>query len=621
MPQQNTILVASSTSATQTQLRDILRYDYQILNAATLDDARQFLARDVGKISVILIDSSNDGPFVNSELAALIKLAHSLEISSMVLLDSPNVDNEILAYQYGANLVLSKPYISLTIFQQVRLLNELSCNRKNLKTAEGIQERAERDVLTGLYNREATRRRVNLLLSNPSAKPDTISALLMIDLDNFKMVNDTYGHLFGDEFLTRTAAKIRNRFRSNDIIGRIGGDEFIVYIDSIPNVELVEKRCTQLLEVLQETFSEEDANVHVSASIGVALVPEHGNTLTELYNKADQALYRAKKAGKNRFCIYSDNNTETIKSLVSNINTRIDSDVQPGMADNSLAEYVLKHLYETGDITDAINDILEEVGRQTNVSRVYIFENNADNTVSYNTFEWCNYGIEPQIDNLQEISFVEGPYKDWPSRYDENGVLYCPNIDALDKECHSHLYSQDIKSMLHCAILDNGQFRGFIGFDECVSDRIWTNKQVEILLYLSKILTIFLLKKRIQDETHMLSESLKSILDNQNAWIYVIDPHTFKLKYINQRTKNMSEEIEEDRLCYQVLMHRSSPCANCPAVNILNDLHKEVSLRNTYFGINAHVEASSIQWNGAEACLITCRRQESDGEPLPQVTN
>lgn len=621
MPQQNTILVASSTSATQTQLRDILRYDYQILNATTLDDARQFLARDVGKISVILIDSSNDGPFVNSELAALIKLAHSLEISSMVLLDSPNVDNEILAYQYGANLVLSKPYISLTIFQQVRLLNELSCNRKNLKTAEGIQERAERDVLTGLYNREATRRRVNLLLSNPSAKPDTISALLMIDLDNFKMVNDTYGHLFGDEFLTRTAAKIRNRFRSNDIIGRIGGDEFTVYIDSIPNVELVEKRCTQLLEVLQETFSEEDANVHVSASIGVALVPEHGNTLTELYNKADQALYRAKKAGKNRFCIYSNNNTETIKSLVSNINTRIDSDVQPGMADNSLAEYVLKHLYETGDITDAINDILEEVGRQTNVSRVYIFENNADNTVSYNTFEWCNYGIEPQIDNLQEISFVEGPYKDWPSRYDENGVLYCPNIDALDNECHSHLYSQDIKSMLHCAILDNGQFRGFIGFDECVSDRIWTNKQVEILLYLSKILTIFLLKKRIQDETHMLSESLKSILDSQNAWIYVIDPRTFKLKYINQRTKNMSEEIEEERLCYQVLMHRNSPCTNCPAVNILNDLHKEVSLRNTYFGINAHVEASSIQWNGAEACLITCRRQESDGKPLPQVTN
>ncbi len=621
MSQQNTILIASSTSATQTQLKEILRYDYQILNADTPDDARQFLARDVGKISAIIIDSSNDGPFINSEPAALIKLAQSLEISSMVLLDSPNVDNEILAYQYGANLVLSKPYIPLTIFQQVRLLNELSCNRKNLKAAEGIQEHAERDVLTGLYNREATRKRVNLLLSNPSAKPNTISALLMIDLDNFKMVNDTYGHLFGDEFLTRTATKIKNRFRSNDIIGRIGGDEFTVYIDSIPNVELVKKRCTQLLAALLETCSEEDANVHVSASIGVALVPEHGNTLTDLYNKADQALYRAKKAGKNRFCIYSDNNTETIKSLVSNINTRIDSDVQPGMADNSLAEYVLQHLYETGDITVAINDILEEVGRQTNVSRVYIFENNADNTICYNTFEWCNYGIEPQIDNLQEISFVEGPYKDWPSRYDERGVLYCPNIDTLDKECQPHLVSQDIKSMLHCAILDNGQFRGFIGFDECVSNRIWTDKQVGILLYLSKILTIFLLKKRIQDETHMLSESLKSILDNQNAWIYVIDPRTFKLKYINQRTKNMSPEIKEGRLCYQVLMHSTSPCSNCPAVNILNDLNKEVSLRNTYFGINAHVEASSIQWDGENACLITCRDQDSDSKPLPQVTN
>ena len=297
-----------------------------------------------------------------------------------------------------------------------------------------------------------------------------------------------------------------------------------------------------------------------------------------------------------------------MKDLISAVNTQIDSDEQPGMADNSLIHFVFQRLYESGDIYTTINDILGEAGRQMNVSRVYIFENNSDNTSCSNTFEWCNQNIKPEIDSLQDISFTTGLYKDWPSHYDENGVFYCADVAQLNDEFRYHLLNQNIKSMLHSAILDNGVFRGFVGFDECVTNRIWTTSQINTLVFLSKVVAIFLLKKRSQDETHMLAENLKSILDNQKAWIYVIDPKTFRLRYINQRTREMSPVIREGAYCYEALLNRSSCCPDCPARNIIEEMNKESFIHNTHFGLYVRAEASKVTWNGEESCLITCRQ-------------
>ena len=608
MQLQNTLLLASAAETSRKHLREFFQNDYHILEAQSTDQVRLILADNPGLISVMLIDSGSEIIFVRDELAALIHNASLQEIPVMVLLEAPDTTGEILAYQYGAASVMSRPFLPLALFQQIHMLSELFRCRKNLKSMEGIQERAEKDVLTGLFNRGAARQRINRLLSQTPSQQNGISALLMIDLDNFKTINDTYGHLFGDEVLTRTASRIRKLFRSNDVIGRIGGDEFIVFIDTIPGIELIQTRCRQLIEALQTSFFEDDNGIHISASVGVALVPEHGNTLTELYHKADQALYKAKKLGKNQFYIYNENDDDTVKNLVSAVNTQIDSDEQPGLADNSLLHFVFQRLYETGDVYGTINDILEEVGRQMNVSRVYIFENNEDNTACSNTFEWCNQNIQPEIQNLQNISYLSGTYKDWPSRYDENGVFYCADVTQLHADFQQHLGAQSIKSMLHSAILDNGVFRGFIGFDECVTNRIWTTAQINTLVFLSKILAVFLLKKRSQDSAHILADNLKEVLDNQNAWIYVIDPQTFRLRYVNERTRKMSPTIREGSYCYEVLLNRTACCPDCPARNIVEDGNRESFIHNTYFGLYVRAEASKVMWNGEESCLITCRQ-------------
>ena len=298
---------------------------------------------------------------------------------------------------------------------------------------------------------------------------------------------------------------------------------------------------------------------------------------------------------------------ETIydRKATTAISERIDSDAQPGLAENSLVRYAFQRLYESDNIDDGINYILSLVGREMNVSRVYIFENNKENTHCSNTFEWCNDGIAPEIDNLQNISYEE----DIPAYMDtlnEHGILYCTNISDLPQDLYDILEPQGIKSMLHCAIRDHGQFRGYIGFDDCISHRLWTQEQIDALTFFSEMLSVFLLKKRAQDETARYAADLASILDNQSSWIYVIDPDDFTLKFLNAKTRALAPNAEVGMKCYRCLMGMESRCPNCPTENIREKKNRLVTVDNLYLGLRVKAEASAITWEGKDACLLTC---------------
>jgi len=368
---------------------------------------------------------------------------------------------------------------------------------KEMKSLKDLQQKSERDALTGLYNKEATQQHIKTLLEESRA--DCFSAFMIMDLDNFKSVNDTYGHLYGDNLLMETARKVRKYFRSDDIIGRVGGDEFVIFVRDFRSPELIYSRCSLFLEMLNDMLAEMVPDIAVSCSVGVAMVPEHGNSWMDLYHKADQALYQAKRAGKGCFVIYSDSTSQTAQNLISSINETIDSNEQPGIANNSLLYFLFQHLYESLNKYDAIQNILEEVGRRLNVSRVYIFESNDELTELSNTFEWCNEGIRPEIENLQKMNYIDGVVAGWPELFNERGIFYCADISRLEPGYRAVLEPQGIKSILHCGIYDSGIFRGLIGFDECSLNRNWTQDQIDLLVLLSQIVGLFLLRERDHD--------------------------------------------------------------------------------------------------------------------------
>ncbi len=130
-------------------------------------------------------------------------------------------------------------------------------------------------------------------------------AFFILDIDNFKAANDTYGHEFGDYCIQQFSECIRKEFRTDDIIGRFGGDEFVIFVKYTSKIWVLEK-AKRLVASLNMTCKKEGAKHKISASIGISLYPQDGEILTALYKNADAALYLVKKTGKNNFMFYED---------------------------------------------------------------------------------------------------------------------------------------------------------------------------------------------------------------------------------------------------------------------------------------------------------------------------
>ena len=170
------------------------------------------------------------------------------------------------------------------------------------KESSELQAQAQSDSLTKLLNKATVvKQSTEYLNSYPNG---AYCALMVIDLDDFKHVNDNYGHMFGDKVLVTTANAIKNSFRHRDLVARIGGDEFMVLMKDISNIDLIKERCVQLLEALHACTFDDNPDFQIHCTIGVALSPHHATTYEKLFKLADDALYDAKEQGKNTYALY-----------------------------------------------------------------------------------------------------------------------------------------------------------------------------------------------------------------------------------------------------------------------------------------------------------------------------
>lgn len=184
----------------------------------------------------------------------------------------------------------------------IRVIGKMVNVDTQKRELEALEYKATRDPLTGVYNKEITIKKIDKFISG---NKNGMHMLMFIDFDDFKKINDNYGHLLGDRVLMFVISKIKEVFSEGEIIGRIGGDEFVVFAGNISCIDEAIERAKVLRGALDTTYVGDNYSIPISGSIGVAIYPEAGLHYEQLMDRADQALYRVKEQGKNDYLLYS----------------------------------------------------------------------------------------------------------------------------------------------------------------------------------------------------------------------------------------------------------------------------------------------------------------------------
>lgn len=187
-------------------------------------------------------------------------------------------------------------------FTLVVIVNVINKKRYNDRS-RALEQKADTDLLTELNNKIATERKIREYINE---NPDLQALMFVFDIDNFKKINDTRGHAFGDEVLRSIGMRLKAEFRMSDIIGRVGGDEFILFLKNIKDEGILKKESGRVEDLFRDFKVGQYSKYKVTASIGCAVFPRNADNFEDLYKAADKALYKAKQRGKNQLAFYED---------------------------------------------------------------------------------------------------------------------------------------------------------------------------------------------------------------------------------------------------------------------------------------------------------------------------
>lgn len=216
------------------------------------------------------------------------------------------------------------------------------------QSEEMIWKQANFDPLTGLPNRNMFHDRLSHEMLR-AERDKTSLALLLIDLDQFKEVNDTLGHDVGDELLKNTAHRISSCVRTSDTVARLGGDEFTVILPELSDSSNIEDVTQKIMYKLEEEYHLGDEIIHISGSIGITLYPNDASNIETLIKNADQAMYAAKKKGRNHFSYF----TQSLQDAAQN-RLRLTSDLRSALSENQFEIYYQPIIdLQTGHIAKA----------------------------------------------------------------------------------------------------------------------------------------------------------------------------------------------------------------------------------------------------------------------------
>ncbi len=349
---------------------------------------------------------------------------------------------------------------------------------------------SQTDLLTNCFNKITTE---NLIKKTLSLKPDVQHAMFIFDIDNFKTINDTLGHQAGDKILTQIAENLQKHFREHDIIGRIGGDEFVIFLKNTNSLDTIKAKAETIIAAFKNTVISEDTKYKVSGSIGISLYPSDATNYEDLYKAADKALYRSKQRGKDCYSFFTEMQNSTSLETITKYGSL--ERLNTSYLDYEIVTLVFETLFNTQDFSLAIPKTLELISEKLSADRVYLLETVDCGKENVFLYEHKKPELSPASEILKNTkSDILGSL--FAALY-EKDILYFNDKDIKEEEeLYQMMQIQKVKTVLLLETKKTGYPEIVIGLDDCKEYRIWTEKQINSLRHILKLLSIFIASKK-----------------------------------------------------------------------------------------------------------------------------
>lgn len=276
-----------------------------VTEALTVDEGLELYTKNT--YDIILLDYSmpqRDG----IEMVVEIRNGHHLTSTAIVMMSvSEDEELAIACIKAGAQDFLVKSEIAERQLRRalIHASARFELEQQLYRTYQKVKSLSETDSLTLLPNRYHFDESLKFSIIN-NLRGKTKVALILLDLDNFKNVNDTFGHDVGDKLLMKVVNRIRGCLRDNELFSRLGGDEFAVTLSGLESAEQASLVARRIIMVMQKPFEISKNIIDSTVSIGISMHPDNGGTSEDLFKYADIAMYRAKKQGRNQVCFFED---------------------------------------------------------------------------------------------------------------------------------------------------------------------------------------------------------------------------------------------------------------------------------------------------------------------------
>lgn len=430
-----------------------------------------------------------------------------------MMTSEPTIEVELRAKDHEDNYIwyrLSGTKVLDTDGYPVSIVGQTTNIDSQKKEYEVLCEYASQDPLTKLYNYKAFTEKANERIS--TMEEPVILSLLLIDVDNFSNLNETFGYVFADAVLIDLAGRLKKLFGDNCLLGRFGADEFVVFLDNVPSMTYVIDMAQHILNSFHNIFSNTKTDYSLSCCVGISVYPVDATSYDGLFAKADIALYDAKHRGKGRYSVYNNSMAAIPEAeqyrKINKQNQQTSSLFETRtVIDSTIIANAIDILFDSRDINVSINMMLSLIGIYYNLDHIFIMEYEKDSDSSTVSHEWSS---DSAFSFTKQQKSVTHPKSTLFCGFESNqqGTYRCDDTSACLQtlEIKQDEYLENVRSLIQCGIHYQDSFIGHINICTVENTRVWSESEIDSLTLLSKLIGSYLLHLHSQERIDYVSQ-------------------------------------------------------------------------------------------------------------------